>query len=101
MSLTTPYNLLIDILEENYVTKDKKFIRALKNNAYDMVLLLIRLLVNTEVELSTYMREAIQKQICKATESDFKWFKKLITEENERFLEDMDDTAEQRRLIVD
>lgn len=94
MSLTSPYNLLIDNLMERYVTKDTKSIKLLEDTAFDMVLLLINLLINDEVKLTSGMREAMQKQICRATQTDFDVLKRLLQEASEQFLEDMADQEE-------
>lgn len=94
MSLTSPYNLLVDNLMERYVTKDAKSIKLLEDTAFDMVLLLINLLINDEVKLTSGMREAMQKQICRSTQTDFDVLKSLLQEASEQFLEDMADQEE-------
>ena len=96
MSLTTPYNLLVDNLSERYVNKDPKSIKLLEDTAFDMVLLLINLLINDEIKLTSYMREAIQKQICRSTQTDFDVLKRLLQEASEEFLENMADQEEYR-----
>ena len=94
MSLTSPYNLLVDNLMERYVTKDTKSIKLLEDTAFDMVLLLINLLINDEIKLTSGMREAMQKQICRSTQTDFDVLKRLLQEASEQFLEDMADQEE-------
>lgn len=94
MSLTSPYNLLVDNLMERYVTKDTKSIKLLEDTAFDMVLLLINLLINDEVKLTSGMREAMQKQICRSTQTDFDVLKRLLQEASEEFLENMADQEE-------
>jgi len=94
MSLTNPYNLLVDNLMERYVTKDTKSIKLLEDTAFDMVLLLINLLINDEVKLTSGMREAMQKQICRSTQTDFDVLKNLLQEASEQFLEDRADQEE-------
>lgn len=91
MSLANPYNLLVDNLMERYVTKDKKSISLLEDTAFDMVLLLINLLINDEIKLTSGMREAMQKQICRSTQTDFDVLKRLLQEESERLFEDRAD----------
>jgi len=94
MSLTNPYNLLVDNLMERYVTKDTKSIKLLEDTAFDMVLLLINLLINDEIKLTSGMREAMQKQVCRATQTDFDVLKGMLQEASEQFLEDRADQAE-------
>lgn len=94
MSLTSPYNLLVDNLMERYVTKDTKSIKLLEDTAFDMVLLLINLLINDEIKLTSGMREAMQKQICRSTQTDFDVLKRLLQEASEEFLENMADQEE-------
>ena len=96
MSLTSPYNLLVDNLMERYVTKDSKSIKLLEDTAFDMVLLLINLLINDEIKLTSGMREAMQKQICRSTQTDFDVLKRLLQEASEQFLENMADQEEYR-----